>query len=53
MALSEIRRYQKSTEFLYRKLPFQKLVREVGQEVKTDLPFQAAALTAFQEAGEA
>ena len=31
MALREIRRYQKSTELLIRKLPFQRLVREIAQ----------------------
>jgi hypothetical protein len=31
VALREIRRYQKSTELLIRKLPFQRLVREVAQ----------------------
>ena len=30
VALREIRRYQKSTELLIRKLPFQRLVREMG-----------------------
>ena len=31
VALSEIRRYQKSTELLIRKLPFQRLVRDICQ----------------------
>jgi histone H3 len=53
VALREIRRFQKSTEFLIRKLPFQRLVREVAQEFKTDLRFQASAITALQEASEA
>lgn len=53
VALREIRRYQKSTELLIRKLPFQRLVREVAQEMKTDLRFQAAAIMALQEASEA
>ena len=35
-ALHEIHRYQKSTELLIRRLPFQKLVREVAQDFKTD-----------------
>eukprot|EP00884_Botryococcus_braunii_P023489 jgi/Botrbrau1/9824/Bobra.0313s0003.1 len=30
VALREIRKYQKSTELLIRKLPFQRLVREIG-----------------------
>jgi histone H3/H4 len=53
VALREIRRYQKSTELLIRKLPFQRLVREIAQDFKTDLRFQSAAIAALQEAAEA
>ncbi|XP_003378060.1 histone H3 [Trichinella spiralis] len=53
VALREIRRYQKSTELLIRKLPFQRLVREIAQDFKTDLRFQSAAIGALQEAAEA
>eukprot|EP00178_Gracilaria_changii_P002056 TRINITY_DN1305_c0_g3_i1.p2 TRINITY_DN1305_c0_g3~~TRINITY_DN1305_c0_g3_i1.p2 ORF type:complete len:138 (-),score=28.89 TRINITY_DN1305_c0_g3_i1:28-441(-) len=53
VALREIRRYQKSTELLLRKLPFQRLVREIAQEYKTDLRFQSSAIAALQEACEA
>ncbi len=53
VALREIRRYQKSTELLLRKLPFQRLVREVAAEHKADLRFQASAIAALQEATEA
>ncbi len=53
VALREIRRYQKSTELLIRKLPFQRLVREIAQDYKTDLRFQASAIAALQEAAEA
>lgn len=53
VALREIRRYQKSTELLIRKLPFQRLVREIAQENKTDLRFQSTAIAALQEAAEA
>ena len=53
VALREIRRYQKSTELLIRKLPFQRLVREIAQDFKTDLRFQATAIMALQEAAEA
>ena len=49
----EIRRYQKSTELLIRKLPFQRLVREIAQDFKTDLRFQSSAVMALQEASEA
>ena len=53
VALREIRRYQKSTELLIRKLPFQRLVREICQDWKSDLRWQAAAMGAIQEAAEA
>ena len=53
VALREIRRYQKSTELLIRKLPFQRLVREIAQDFKTDLRFQGSAVLALQEATEA
>jgi len=33
VALREIRKYQKSTELLIRKLPFQRLVREIAQDL--------------------
>jgi histone H3/H4 len=52
-ARSEIRKYQKSTELLIRKLPFQRLVREIAQDFKTDLRFQSSAILALQEASEA
>ncbi|KAH7415554.1 hypothetical protein KP509_14G051500 [Ceratopteris richardii] len=34
VALREIRKYQKSTELLIRRLPFQRLVREIAQDLK-------------------
>jgi histone H3 len=51
-ALMEIRRYQKSAELLIRKLPFNRLCREVAQDFKTDLRFQNAAIGALHEAAE-
>ena len=53
VALHEIWQYQKSTELLIRKLPFNRLVREVTQDFKSDLRFQAQAIGALQEAAEA
>uniref|UniRef100_S4RFW2 Core Histone H2A/H2B/H3 domain-containing protein n=1 Tax=Petromyzon marinus TaxID=7757 RepID=S4RFW2_PETMA len=53
VALRESRRYQTSTELLIRKLPVQRLVREIAQHFKTDLRFQSAAIGALQEASEA
>ena len=52
VALREIRRYQKSSELLLRKMPFQRLVREIAGDFKTDLRFQSAAILALQEAAE-
>jgi len=51
--LREIRRYQRTTELLIKKAPFQRLVREVAHEFKADLRFQSMALLALQEAAEA
>ena len=60
VALKEIRRYQKSTELLIRKLPFQRLVREISGDHKVitsplcgKVRFQSAAIKALQEASEA
>jgi histone H3 len=53
VALREIRRFQKGTELLIRKLPFQRLVREIAAEHKNDLRFQSSAVLALQEATEA
>src|SRR5210317_1984579 len=50
VALREIRRYQKSTELLIRKAPFQRLVREILQDMKSDLRCQSTAILALQEA---
>ena len=53
VALREIRKFQKSTDLLIRKLPFQRVVREIAQEYKSDLRFQSQAVLALQEAAEA
>ena len=53
VALRQIRKYQKSTELLIQKLPFQRLVREVFQRLNPDLRIQSTALLALQEASEA
>ena len=52
-ALAEIRHYQKhsSYDLLIRKLPFQRVVREVAQDFG-DYRFQASAIAALQEASE-
>ena len=53
VALREIRHYQRSTDLFIRKLPFQRLVREVAQGFKSDLRIQTTAFYALQEAAEA
>lgn len=52
VAIREIRKYQKSSELLIRKLPFQRLVREISQDFRFDLRFQGSAVLALQEAAE-
>ena len=52
-ALKEIKKYQTSTELLIRRLPFQRLVKKIVQEMRPDLRFQSIAVKALQEAGEA
>ena len=53
VTLREIRRYQKSMELLIRRLPFQRLVREIAQDYKARLNFASGAILALQEAAEA
>ncbi|KAF1933719.1 histone H3 [Didymella exigua CBS 183.55] len=56
VALREIKRYQKTTDLLLLKLPFQRLVREIAQGVSGDdgpNRWQSQALVALQEATEA
>ena len=60
VALKQIRRYQKSTKLLIRKLPFQCLVREIASDDEVihsplcgKVRFQSAAIMALQEASEA
>ena len=54
VALQEIWRYQKSMELLIRKLPFQRLVWELAQDLgKMNIRFQSGAIMALQEASKA
>jgi histone H3 len=53
VALREIRKYQKTSNLLIAKLPFQRLVREIAQDFVTDFRFQKLAVKALQEASEA
>jgi histone H3-like centromeric protein A len=58
-ALSEIRKYQRSTDLLMRKLPFQRLCREIADQMAVENPeyanfrWQSQAILALQEASEA
>ena len=53
VALREIRRYQRSSELLIRRMPFQRLVREIAQTHNPYLRFQSGAILALQESVEA
>ena len=53
IALREIRRYQKSTQMLMPRAPFQRLVRNICSSIDGDLRFQSQALIALQESAEA
>ena len=62
VALREIRHYQRSTENLIKKTPFQKLIREISQEYRicpdgpgtpsVQVRFQSTVIAALQEAVE-
>lgn len=52
-ALREIRKYQQSTDTLIRRMPFQRLVREIAQDVcKESMRFQVSSIAALQQAAE-
>ena len=55
VALREIRKFQKTTDLLIRKAPFQRVVREIAQKKipNKDLCFQSLAVLALHEASEA
>ena len=50
--LRKIKKFQSLTELLIRKLPFQRLVRELIQARQSDLKVQGLAMKALQEAGK-
>ena len=54
VALREIQKFQKNTDLLIRKAPFQRLVREILQanSKNSDMQMQSTALLALQEATE-
>ena len=53
VALRDIRKYQKSTELLIRKKPFQRIIRDITQCIKSDIRYRSSALEALQHAAEA
>ena len=48
VALREIRKYQRTGELLIKKLPFQRLVREIATKIHPQLRFQTSTLEALQ-----
>ncbi|KAJ7818671.1 histone-fold-containing protein [Mycena olivaceomarginata] len=55
-AVNKLHRFhpsEASTELLIKKVPFQRLVREIAQNYKVDIRFQSTAVLALQEAAEA
>lgn len=53
LALKEIRHYQRTTDLLIRRAPFQRLVREIATRFVDNVRFRVDAITALQEACEA
>jgi len=54
VALKEIKKFQQTTELLIRKLPFQRVVREISEHINPGVQyrFQSAAIEALQTAAE-
>ena len=52
-ALREIRKFQKGSELLFKKLPFSRLVKEIAQKIHPGLRFQMSSILALQESAEA
>ena len=52
-ALKEIQRYQKGVDLLIRRVPFQRLVREIIQKRREGLKLQSSTVLVLQEASEA
>ena len=50
--MREIKKYQSGTEMLIRRLPFQRVVKEIIQKIREDLRLQSTAIMALQEVGE-
>lgn len=52
MALREIRKYQRSTDTVIRRLGFQRLVRDIAQQIVPEAKFQQSSLKVIQECTE-
>ena len=52
VSLREIRRYQKSTDLLIKKMPFERLVRQISGVINDKLRWQNTAMLALQEVTE-
>jgi len=52
VAQREIRKQQKSTELLIRKLPFQRLVSDISRDIKGDVTIESEAVETLKEASE-
>lgn len=52
VALREIKKYQKNTDLVIRKLPFQRLVRDIANDIYGGAKFQLSALHALQDCAE-
>jgi histone H3/H4 len=50
--LREVRHYQSTTELLFPRQPFRRLVREVAQDWKTDVRFTEESFEAIQTASD-
>ena len=51
-ALKEIQQYHKGADLLIRRVPFQRLVKEIVQKRREGLKLQSSAVLALQGAGE-
>jgi histone H3 len=51
-ALRNIRRYQRNDEFLIRKIPFQRFIKDISPGININLRFQCSAVLALLKASE-
>ena len=51
-ALREIKKYQKQTDLVIRRMPFQRLCRDIAREFVPEVRFQPSTLQALQECTE-